>query len=178
MIGNTMLRDVCCSLIVSTATQEFFKLLFPSSLWAQIEQSPRFPLLLRLNLELMMSRHLWSPQWRSWLCWPRLPPVPGLRTASRTQGPPAALWSKDLAGHQPCSTEPSSACPENLTCTKHIFFPNKYTPPLFSSCLRYLHFIVSARSMCTIIYYVVYWKFNWGTWDLKFLLDYKKKVAD
>lgn len=97
------------------------KRLFPSSLWVQTEQSLGFSLLLRLNFEWMLFLLLWyrplSLQWRSWLCWPCLalsPPPPGSETAAGTEVSPAALWSRGLAGHQPCSTEPLSAGPENL----------------------------------------------------------------
>lgn len=95
--------------------------LFPSSLWVQTQQSRGSSLLLRLNFEwmlfLLLWYHPWSLQWRSWLCWPRLassPPAPGSGTAAGTEVSPAALWSRGLAGHQPCSTEPLSAGPENL----------------------------------------------------------------
>lgn len=97
------------------------KRLFPSSLWVQTEQSLRFSLLPRLNFEWMFFLLLWYPpwslQWRSWLCWPLLassPPAPGSGTAAGTEVSPAALWSRGLAGRQPCSTEPLSAGPENL----------------------------------------------------------------
>lgn len=101
--------------------QQSIKQLFPSSLWVQTEQGLGFSLLLRLNFEWMLFLLLWyrpwSLQWRSWLCWPRLassPPAPGSGTAAGTEVSPAALWSRGLAGHRPCSTEPLSAGPENL----------------------------------------------------------------
>lgn len=92
------------------------KLAFPSCLWVAIQWSRGFSPLFQLNLKVTLSfpsTPLWSQQVEGWLYWARLRPVvPDLKAPAGKRGAPVALWSEGLAGHRPCSPEPSSACPE------------------------------------------------------------------
>lgn len=85
----------------------YFIQMFPANLCVQIQLNSRVVSSLWPCLDVQLKRHLCSTLRTAAL-------FPGLRVAAGTEEPQAVLWWVDLAGHRPCSTGPSSACPEAL----------------------------------------------------------------
>lgn len=149
---------------MSNDHMDHFKLLFPSTLWVSPERSLGSPRPTS-RLWLLSTLHCWS-----WLCWSPLlcRLFSDLRTAAGTAGPPAALWLKGLAGHQPCSTEPVSTCPRTLQ-----------EPNILSEALRYvgqsiLHYYYWNKSQFLIVWNI--WKLNFVT--APFYFFYCKQDAE